>query len=152
MGAIVTAISLPLTSPTRRSLTFLTASRRPSTLIVKLNFPPAAASPRASTLRVSAVSSSMSVEAVEKAYPAAFLPTSSDFNPSHDSNNTKNSVIGRNTSTHKLQRPFDLILFAQTHKIHIFRVRTQWGAHILGVRFISVNFWFIWLLGPVALA
>ncbi|TQE01707.1 hypothetical protein C1H46_012651 [Malus baccata] len=73
MGAITAAISLPLTSPTRRSLTFLTASGRPSSPILKLNSPSAAASPRAPTLRLSAVSSSMSVEAVEKASPAAFL-------------------------------------------------------------------------------
>ncbi|CAN6576405.1 unnamed protein product [Malus baccata var. baccata] len=73
MGAIAAAISLPLTSPTRRSLTFVTASGRPSSPILKLNSPSAAASPRAPTLRVSAVSSSMSVEAVEKSSPAAFL-------------------------------------------------------------------------------
>ncbi|CAN6723823.1 unnamed protein product [Malus baccata var. baccata] len=70
MGAIAAAISLPLTSPTRRSLT---ASLRPSSTILKLNSLPAAASPRAPTLRVSTVSFSMNVEAVEKASPASFL-------------------------------------------------------------------------------
>ncbi|XP_028956991.2 diaminopimelate epimerase, chloroplastic-like isoform X2 [Malus sylvestris] len=70
MGAIAAAISLPLTSPTRRSLT---ASLRTSSTILKLNSLPAAASPRAPTLRVSAVSFSMNVEAVEKASPASFL-------------------------------------------------------------------------------
>ncbi|KAB2622211.1 diaminopimelate epimerase [Pyrus ussuriensis x Pyrus communis] len=70
MGAIAAAIPLPPTSPTRRSLT---ASLRPSSTILKLNSLPAAASPRAPTLRVSAVSFSMNVEAIEKASPASFL-------------------------------------------------------------------------------
>ncbi|XP_068330159.1 diaminopimelate epimerase, chloroplastic-like isoform X2 [Pyrus communis] len=73
MGAIAATISLHLTSPTRRSLTFFTASLRPSSPILKLNSFHAAASPRATSLRVSAVSCSMSVESVEKASPAFFL-------------------------------------------------------------------------------
>ncbi|XP_021819084.1 diaminopimelate epimerase, chloroplastic [Prunus avium] len=70
--AIAAAISLPLTSPARRSLASFT-SLRPSSLILKLNSVRGSVALRTACLRVSAASSSMSVEAVEKASPASFL-------------------------------------------------------------------------------
>lgn len=74
--AIAAAISVPLTSPTRRSLTsFIPHPSSPSS-ILKLNSLREIVSPRIPRLSLSAAaaaSSSMSVEAAEKASPASFL-------------------------------------------------------------------------------
>lgn len=72
--AIAAAISVPLTSPTRRSLTsFIPHPSSPSS-ILKLNSLRESVSPRIPRLSLSAAaSSSMSVEAAEKASPASFM-------------------------------------------------------------------------------
>ncbi|KAK9920729.1 hypothetical protein M0R45_029275 [Rubus argutus] len=74
--AIAAAISVPLTSPTRRSLTsFIPHPLSPSS-ILKLNSLREIVSPRIPRLSLSAAaaaSSSMSLEAAEKASPASFL-------------------------------------------------------------------------------